>query len=78
MDLEVLEGVYNGPVAFTFLTPSSLLLSERTAITLLDLEASTKKLLIGSAEKGGYLDGPAHDARFTWINDIIAIGKFNM
>jgi len=71
-------GTYTGPMAFTFLTASSLVISERTALSTYDLDTHVKTRLVGSETKGGYVDGPVMDARFSLINDVAAQGKYSL
>lgn len=66
---------YTGPVAFDFLTPSTIVMSERTSLSIIDLEdTQSKTKIVGSEKMGGYIDGPADVARFRLINDIAIQG----
>lgn len=70
-----METVFTGPISFSFLTTSTIVVSERTSLSLVDLESNTKTLIIGSSEMGGYVDGPADEARFSLVNDVAVAGK---
>lgn len=71
MDGEILKG----PVALDFLTSSTVVVGERTSLSLIELQTKVKTLLIGSSTVGGYVDGNSAEARFSYINDVAIQGN---
>ena len=70
-----LRDEYVGPVGIDYLTKSTVVVSERTRLSLVELETGVKTELIGSATVGGYVDGERENARFRLINDLVVQGK---
>ncbi|XP_067942380.1 uncharacterized protein [Watersipora subatra] len=72
----ILPETYSGPVAVDFLTTSTVVVSERTSLSLVDLNDGAKTKLVGSLTTGGYVDGDKGKARFTLINDVVIQGSY--
>ena len=73
-----MPGTFSGPVTFDFLTSSTIVVSERTCLSLIELQSRVKTPLIGSATIGGYIDGVDSEARFSLINDVVVQGQLTI
>lgn len=74
VEYEQILGTFSGPVTLDFLTSSTIVVSERTCLSLIELQRGVKTPLVGSPTVGGYVDGADSDARFSLINDVVVQG----
>lgn len=66
---------FHVPIYFDFLTSSTLVLSQGTSLSLVELNTGLIMPLVGSETAGGYVDGESSEARFADITDVVVQGE---